>query len=64
MEFHMHYNDNGVGYPNGKFTPVNKGMGHTIINSLSRQLQAKTWAFNDDGANFIIIFEEKHVSTI
>ncbi len=63
-EFYMHYKDNGVGYPNGEFTPVSNGMGYTIINSLSTQLFSKTRVFNDHGANFIMIFGEKHVSTI
>jgi len=53
-----------VGYPNGEFTPVSNGMGYTIINSLSTQLFSKTRVFNDHGANFIMIFGEKHVSTI
>ena len=62
--FFMHYKDNGRGYAKGHFEGNKAGMGYLIIDSLSRQLFAKTNSFNDGGANFTMNFEEKKISTI
>ena len=58
----MHYCDNGAGYPSGQFESNSKGMGHNIINSLARQLAAKTNNYNDGGAHFTMEFSEKQIS--
>jgi len=60
----MHYYDNGIGYPEGEFSSNPLGMGFTIIQSLSRQLSARTSAYNDNGAHFTLVFQEKTVSPI
>ena len=61
-DFFMHYFDNGAGYPSGQFESNSKGMGHNIINSLARQLAAKTNNYNDGGAHFTMEFVEKQIS--
>lgn len=60
----MHYYDNGTGYPNGHFSASKAGMGHTIIHSLSRQLSAKSKAYNLNGAHFTMEFKEKTISPL
>lgn len=62
--YSMHYHDNGIGYPEGQFTGNTKGIGHTIIQSLSRQLAAETHTYNSDGAHFTIKFKEKKISVV
>lgn len=62
--YHMHYYDNGKGYPNGQFKSNKAGMGHTIINSLSRQLSGKSRSYNSDGAHFTLEFKEKTISPL
>lgn len=60
----MHYYDNGMGYPNGKFSANEVGMGFTIIHSLSRQLSAESKAYNSAGAHFTMEFKEKIISPL
>lgn len=60
----MHYYDNGQGYPNGHFSANKAGMGFTIIHSLSRQLFAKSNAYNSNGAHFTLTFKEKIISPL
>lgn len=60
----MHYYDNGNGYPNGQFSANKKGMGFTIISSLSRQLSTTPYIYNSDGAHFTLAFKEKTISPL
>jgi len=62
--YFMHYKDNGVGYPNGRFDTSKSGMGYNIIHTLARQLFAKTNNYNSDGAHFTMEFEEKQISPL
>ena len=62
--YHMHYSDNGMGYPNGKFSTNPTGMGYSIISTLSRQLIATTDTYNDNGAHFTMKFKEKNISPL
>lgn len=39
-------------------------MGFSIIQKMARQLQAQTNTYNENGAVFTIVFEEKKVSEI
>ncbi|MBC7885267.1 MAG: sensor histidine kinase [Saprospiraceae bacterium] len=58
------YRDNGPGY--NELLPDKKqtAMGFSIIQNMIRQLQAEATQYNEDGAVFTIIFEEKKVSKI
>ena len=60
----MTYKDNGPGY--NELLPDKKqtAMGFSIIQNMIRQLQAEATQYNEDGAVFTIIFEEKKVSKI
>ena len=62
--YDMQYSDNGIGYPEEKFESNEKGMGHIIINSLSRQLAAEAESFNQSGAHFHMRFKEKNISPL
>ncbi len=61
--YFMHYHDNGKGYTNGRFESTSSGMGNFIIQSLARQLMAKTESYNSEGAHFTMEFEEKQISS-
>jgi two-component sensor histidine kinase len=60
----MTYKDNGPGY--NELLPDKKqtAMGFSIIQNMIRQLQAEATQYNEDGAVFTIIFEEKKVSKV
>ena len=60
----MHYQDNGQGYPDGTLKPKSAGMGYIIINSLSKQLAAQTFSYNEEGANYKMTFREKEISPL
>lgn len=63
-KFIMQYKDNGTGYKDVvSGTPLQK-MGLNIIQNMVRQLQAESSRYNDQGAVFSILFEEKQVSVI
>ena len=63
-DFIMNYRDNGKGYPDGQFEGNEKGMGYTIISSLTRQLFAESSTFNDKGAHFKMKFGQKKISPL
>ena len=60
----MNYRDDGKGYPDGKFSSNTKGMGYTIISSLTRQLSADTDSYNDNGAHYKMTFIQKKISPL
>ena len=62
--YEMAYRDTGIGYPHGRLTPAASGIGSIIIDSLVRQLAAKSRSFNDEGAHFVISFKEKTLSPL
>lgn len=62
--YFMHYYDNGKGYPEDEFLGNAEGIGYTIIQSLSRQLAAKTNSYNASGAHFTMEFKEKTISPL
>jgi two-component system, sensor histidine kinase PdtaS len=60
----LRYKDNGPGY-NGSMHDIEKAtMGFSIIQNMIRQLQADATRYNEDGAVFTMVFEEKKVSKI
>jgi two-component sensor histidine kinase len=60
----LRYNDNGPGYKNLHEGAQTQKMGLNIIQNMVRQLQGESSRYNDHGAVFSILFEEKLVSLI
>ena len=60
----LRYSDNGPGYPNGKLAMKENRLGSMLIFSMVRQLQAQSKTYNEDGAVFELVFEEKQVSSV
>lgn len=60
----MQYKDNGVGYKDDVSGIQTQKMGLNIIQNMVRQLQAESSRYNDHGAVFSILFDEKKVSQI
>lgn len=58
------YRDNGPGYPSGTLKISQGSMGGMLIFSMVRQLRAEGRAFNEEGANFALSFQEKQVSNV
>ena len=63
-KFILTYKDNGPGYTEPISDKKQTAMGFSIIQNMIRQLQAEATQYNEDGAVFTIIFEEKKVSKI
>ena len=63
-EFILTYKDNGTGYPNNEKKTQKSTMGLTLIKSMARQLQAESRMFNENGACFNMVFNEKKTSVI
>ncbi|MBK6362613.1 MAG: sensor histidine kinase [Saprospiraceae bacterium] len=63
-KFIMTYSDNGPGYNESILNAEKSTMGFTIIQSMVRQLQAEATRYNQHGAVFTMVFEEKKVSKI
>ena len=60
----LHYKDNGPGIAEDVSYKYKKGMGLTLIESMVRQLQGESSRYNDAGAIFTLLFEEKTVSSV
>ncbi|MEM8583457.1 MAG: histidine kinase dimerization/phosphoacceptor domain -containing protein [Bacteroidota bacterium] len=58
----LKYQDNGPGYPEGTLSSKIGSMGRLLIQSMTRQLRASNESFNDHGAVFKLVFQEKVVS--
>jgi two-component system, sensor histidine kinase PdtaS len=58
------YKDNGPGYNDFLHDIEKATMGLSIIQNMIRQLQADSTRYNEDGAVFTIVFEEKEISKI
>lgn len=63
-KYTLKYSDNGPGFSQHLINTGEGNMGFSIIRKMARQLQAQTNTYNDNGAVFSIIFEEKKVSEI
>lgn len=60
----LKYADNGPGINADLPNKSKQGMGLTLINNMVRQLQGESSRYNEDGAVFTLLFEEKMVSTV
>ncbi len=60
----LKFKDNGPGYKEKIETRSQQKMGFSIIQNMIRQLHAEYTQYNDQGAVFTILFEEKQVSVI
>ncbi len=58
-ELKLHYSDNGKGLPDGFNSHSNKGLGWTVIEALTKQLNGEYEVFNEDGMHFILTFQVK-----
>lgn len=63
-KYMLTYKDNGPGFPVGLPNDLTPGMGLMIIENMVRQLQGESSRYNDAGAIFTLLFEEKIVSAI
>lgn len=63
-KYHFYYQDNGLGYPNGKLENKSNSMGSMVINSMVQQLKGDSEIYNAKGAVFTLGFQEKKVSII
>ena len=63
-QYKLDFKDNGPGYPTGKLEYSSESMGGMLIYSMVRQLQAKSNSYNQDGAVFSFVFQEKQVSHV
>jgi two-component sensor histidine kinase len=62
--YQFYYADNGPGYPEGQLTSHASSLGGLLIQSMTRQLRAESRTFNDQGAVFVMQFQEKEVSKV
>ena len=60
----LKYKDNGPGFPDDLSNKSKQGMGFTLIENMVRQLQGESSRYNDAGAIFTLLFEEKIVSEV
>lgn len=60
----LKYSDNGPGLNQQVLSHGDGNMGFSIIQKMARQLQAQTNMYNENGAVFTIVFEEKKLSEI
>lgn len=60
----MTYQDNGPGFSGDLAYELKPGMGLMIIENMVRQLQGESSRYNDAGAIFTLLFEEKIVSAL
>lgn len=60
----LKYKDNGLGFPDDLSNKSKQGMGFTLIENMVRQLQGESSRYNDAGAIFTLLFEEKIVSEV
>lgn len=60
----LKYSDNGPGINPEIPKKAKQGMGLTLINNMVRQLQGESSRYNEGGAIFTLLFEEKMVSTV
>ena len=60
----LKYKDNGPGFPADLTNKSKQGMGFTLIDNMVRQLQGESSRYNESGAIFTLLFEEKTVSSI
>jgi two-component sensor histidine kinase/tetratricopeptide (TPR) repeat protein len=58
------YMDNGPGFPADITSSSNQGMGFTLINNMVRQLQGESSRYNQSGAVFTLLFNEKTISLV
>ncbi|MEM7658444.1 MAG: sensor histidine kinase [Bacteroidota bacterium] len=58
--YHLHYRDNGPGFPNGELEEREGGLGTYLLKSMTRQLRGTLATHNEEGAVFAIYFEEKN----
>jgi len=63
-EYLLTYKDNGPGLQEDIIIKKKQGMGLTLIGNMVRQLQGESSRYNDSGAVFTLLFEEKIVSLI
>lgn len=60
----LEYKDSGSGFPEELSGKSKQGMGFTLIDNMVRQLQGESSRYNDNGAIFTLLFEEKTVSPV
>jgi len=60
----LEYKDSGPGFPEDLSGNSKQGMGFTLIDNMVRQLQGESSRYNDNGAIFTLLFEEKTVSPV
>lgn len=60
----LKYKDNGPGLQPQVSNKTKNGMGLTLISNMVRQLQGESSRYNEDGAVFTLLFEEKIVSLV
>ncbi len=60
----LKYADNGPGINIDISSKSKQGMGLTLISNMVRQLQGESSKYNEKGAVFTLLFEEKMVSTV
>ncbi len=58
------FKDNGPGLQHDLAIKTKQGMGLTLIGNMVRQLQGESSRYNDAGAVFTLLFEEKTVSLV
>ncbi len=63
-KFLMKYSDNGPGFPANLNHKSNLRMGFSLIDKMVRQLHGESNRFNENGAVFTLLFEEKIASSI
>jgi PAS domain S-box-containing protein len=59
QRIHIHYRDNGAGFPDGLDTEQSNSLGLTIVRTLVNQLEASLSMYNEEGAVTDISFEAK-----
>ncbi len=58
------YKDNGKGNFTNSLEYKTDGLGKLLVESMTKQLGAKSNSFNDKGSNFTLLFKEKYTSQI